>query len=43
MSDSATTPNEVEHPIIDSPFAEPRCHWQIEKGKPPVKAQPSAP
>ena len=29
---------EVESPIINSPFVEPQCHWQIERGKPPVKA-----
>ncbi len=29
---------EVESPIINSPFREPQCHWQIEFGKPPVKA-----
>lgn len=28
---------EVESPIINSPFVEPKCHWQIERGKPPVK------
>lgn len=33
-----TAPNEVENPIINSPFAEPAFHWRIEKGKPPVKA-----
>ena len=32
------SPAEVESPIINSPFIEPQCHWQIEKGKPPVKA-----
>jgi type III restriction enzyme len=34
-----TAPNEVEKPIINSPFAELTLHWQIEKGKPPVKAE----
>jgi type III restriction enzyme len=36
----ATTPApiEVESPIINSPFYEPRLHWQIEKAKAPVKA-----
>ncbi len=29
---------EVESPIINSPFCEPQFHWQIERGKPPVKA-----
>lgn len=32
-------PLEVESPIINSPFYEPRFHWQIRKGEPPVKAQ----
>ncbi|WP_020507778.1 BPTD_3080 family restriction endonuclease [Lamprocystis purpurea] len=39
MNDSTAAPNEVETPIINSPFAEPRYHWQIERGKPPVKAE----
>ena len=30
---------EVESPIINSPFREPLFHWQIERGKPPVKAE----
>lgn len=30
---------EVESPIINSPFIEPQCHWQIERGKVPVKAE----
>jgi type III restriction enzyme len=34
----AISPAEVESPIINSPFVEPQCHWQIERGKPPVKA-----
>ncbi|MEH3117226.1 MAG: DEAD/DEAH box helicase family protein [Methylorubrum populi] len=29
---------EVESPIINSPFVEPQCHWLIERGKPPVRA-----
>jgi len=33
-----TAPNEVENLIINSPLAEPALHWQIEKGKAPVKA-----
>lgn len=28
----------VDSPIINSPFREPEYHWQIERGKPPVKA-----
>ena len=32
-------PLEVESPIINSPFYEPRFHWQIRKGEPPVKAE----
>jgi type III restriction enzyme len=31
--------NEVESPIINSPFVEPLYHWQIEKGKSPLKAE----
>lgn len=30
--------NEIESPIINSPFKEPAFYWQIEKGKQPVKA-----
>ena len=30
---------EVESPIINSPFREPESHWQIDQGKPPVKAE----
>lgn len=30
---------EVQSPIINSPFREPQRHWQIEKAKPPVKAE----
>ena len=30
---------EVDSPIINSPFREPEFHWQIERGKPPVKAE----
>lgn len=33
------SPAEVESPIINSPFVEPQFHWQIERGKPPVKAK----
>jgi type III restriction enzyme len=29
---------EVDCPIINSPFREPQHYWQIERGKPPVKA-----
>ena len=38
MKVALSAPNEVENPIINSPFAEPRQHWQIEKAKVPVKA-----
>lgn len=31
--------NEVQNPIINSPFVEPQQHWLIEHGKSPVKAQ----
>ena len=30
---------EVETPIINSPFAEPRLHWRIEKGKEPATVE----
>ena len=30
---------EVESPIINSPFLEPRVHWKIKKAKPPYKAE----
>lgn len=30
---------EVESPIINSPFAEPKVYWHIERGKPPQKAE----
>lgn len=30
---------EVESPIINSPFREPEVHWQVERGKPPFKAE----
>ncbi|WP_310596207.1 BPTD_3080 family restriction endonuclease [Sphingomonas sp.] len=33
------TVTEVESPIINSPFIEPQCHWLIERGKVPVKAE----
>ena len=29
----------VESPIINSPFLEPESYWQIEQGKPPVRAE----
>lgn len=29
---------EVESPIINSPFVEPQCHWLIERGRPPIRA-----
>jgi type III restriction enzyme len=32
-----TAPNEVDEPIINSPFAEPALHWQIAQGAQPVK------
>lgn len=31
--------NEVQNPIINSPFTEPKQHWFIEHGKSPSKAQ----
>ena len=30
---------EVESPIINSPFREPRSHWKIEQAKPPTKVE----
>ncbi|TPJ90600.1 hydrolase [Mesorhizobium sp. B2-3-13] len=30
---------EVDSPIINSPFREPKYHWQIERSTPPVKAE----
>ena len=39
MSDRPIAPNEVEEPIICSPFVEPDRHWHIERGLPPVKAE----
>ncbi|HTN60244.1 MAG TPA: hydrolase [Devosia sp.] len=30
---------EVDSPIINSPFREPRHHWHIERAKPPVMAE----
>jgi len=36
-------PNEVENPIINSPFVEPRCHWQIEKETLPMKVAGRSP
>ncbi len=38
MSEKLVAPNEVESPIINSPFVEPAQHWQIEKGKLPIQA-----
>ena len=35
----ATSSVEVDSPIINSPFIEPQYHWQIERGKPPFKAE----
>nr|WP_298410482.1 DEAD/DEAH box helicase family protein [uncultured Halomonas sp.] len=32
-------PLEVASPIINSPFYEPKYHWQIRKGEPPLKAE----
>jgi type III restriction enzyme len=32
------TPAEVDSPIINSPFVEPKFHWQIERAKSPIKA-----
>jgi type III restriction enzyme len=34
----ASSSFEVDSPIINSPFHEPKCHWHIERGEPPVKA-----
>lgn len=30
-----TTDTAVENPIINSPFVEPQCYWDIKKGEPP--------
>ncbi len=30
-----TTDTAVENPIINSPFVEPQCHWEIKKGEQP--------
>lgn len=30
---------QVETPILNSPFLEPSCHWQIEEGTPPCIAE----
>jgi type III restriction enzyme len=30
---------EVEQPILNSPFAEPGEHWQLEEGQPPIRAK----
>lgn len=35
----AAAVSEVDSPIINSPFREPEQYWQIERGKPPVKAE----
>jgi type III restriction enzyme len=35
----AAGPLEVESPIINSPFYEPRIHWQIRIGEPSIKAE----
>ena len=34
--------NEVESPIINSPFAEPAVHWRIERGKQAVGRRPAS-
>lgn len=39
QQDAPLTVAEVESPIINSPFEEPKCHWKIEKAKPPYKAE----
>jgi hypothetical protein len=39
MSYRPIAPNEVDEPIICSPFAEPTHHWHIARGLPPVKAE----
>jgi hypothetical protein len=39
MTDRPVAPNEVEEPIINSPFVAPTQHWRIEKGLPPMKAE----
>ncbi|MEA3274787.1 MAG: DEAD/DEAH box helicase family protein [Pseudomonadota bacterium] len=38
QTSAPVAPTEVESPIINSPFAEPAVHWQIERGKQPVQA-----
>ena len=43
MTDRPIAPSEVENPIINSPFVEPRCHWQIEKETLPVKVAGRSP
>lgn len=30
-----TTDTTVENPIINSPFVEPQCYWDIKKGEQP--------
>lgn len=37
-SDLPPSVAEVDSPILNSPFREPEHYWQIERGKPPVKA-----
>lgn len=39
QQEAPLTVAEVESPIINSPFAEPKCHWKIEKAKPPSRAE----
>lgn len=40
MSERTAVPvSEVPEPIINSPYAEPAHHWQVEVGKSPVKAE----
>ena len=39
QQDSPLGVAEVESPIINSPFAEPKYHWKIEKAKSPSKAE----
>lgn len=43
MTQVPTAANEVENPIINSPFVEPRFHWQIEKEALPVKVPGRSP
>jgi len=39
LESSPVTLVEVESPIINSPFEEPKFHWHIERSKHPVKAK----